>query len=135
MLEGKSILLVDDDLTLLEMYENRLKAEGALVEMARDGEEAIKMIEANHPDLIMLDIMMPKVNGFQVLQYLKNDQTLRDIPVIVLTVLVEGDKYTKAKELGADDFIVKSDLMPMDVIEKIRNLLASKTLEVGEPKD
>ncbi|MFA5926956.1 MAG: response regulator [Patescibacteria group bacterium] len=123
MLDGKVILIADDDLTLLEMYADRFKQEGAIVEVAHDGKEAVRMAEENHPHLIILDIMMPGLNGFEVLQVLKQSDVTKDIPVIIYTVLLEADKYAKAKELGADEFIVKSDVLPIDVIKKVSEVL------------
>ena len=86
---GKSVLLVDDDLTLREMYESRLKAEGFVVNTARDGEEALDQATKNKPNVILLDIMMPKINGLDVLKKLKSQTETKDIPVIVLTALIQ----------------------------------------------
>ena len=89
MEEEKTILLVDDDLTLREMYEERMKAEGFNIIQATNGEEALKRARESKPHVILLDIMMPKVNGFDVLKELKSDPELKDIPVIVLTALIQ----------------------------------------------
>src|SRR5258707_199648 len=85
----KSILLVDDDLTLREMYEERFKAEGFSVETAKDGEEALQKATELHPNIILLDIMMPKINGLDVLKKLKEQDDTKAIPVIVLTALIQ----------------------------------------------
>lgn len=126
MLEGKAILVADDDLALSEMYQSRLKSEGAIVEVARDGAEALQMAEDNHPQIILLDVLMPEFNGLEVLKVLKENEKTRDIPVIVLTVLLESDKYGKAMALGADDYLVKSEVMPVDVVNKIKTTLAKR---------
>ena len=126
MLEGKSILVVDDDLTLAEMYEICFKEAGAVVSVAHDGDEAIKLVEANKPSAILLDILMPKFNGLEVLKVLKENSETRDIPVVVLTVLLENDKYEKAKALGAEGYLIKSETMPIDVVAKISELLSKK---------
>ena len=86
---GKSVLLVDDDLTLREMYESRLKAEGFILTTARDGEEALDQATKNKPNVILLDIMMPKINGLDVLKKLKSQTETKDIPVIVLPALIQ----------------------------------------------
>lgn len=125
MLEGKSILLVDDDLTLLEMYEHRLKEEGAIIIAARNGREAIEKIDESRPDIILLDVMMPDASGFDVLEYVRQNSSLANIPVIMLTALVESDKYEKAKELGATDYIVKSESRPSDVVAKVNEILTA----------
>jgi two-component system sensor histidine kinase/response regulator len=123
MLQDKIVLVVDDDLTLNEMYQNRLKSEGAIILVARDGEEGIRMAEENHPHIILLDLMMPKFNGFEVLKALKDNPETKDIPIVVQTVLLEADKYEKAKALGATDYIVKADVMPGDVVAKVSKIL------------
>src|SRR3989344_4209139 len=92
----KSILLVDDDLTLREMYAERLKAEGFQVNSAKDGEEALQMASDNHPNIILLDIMMPKINGLDVLKKLKEQPDTKDIPVIVLTALIQDREREEA---------------------------------------
>ena len=126
MEEGKVILLVDDDLTLREMYEERLKAEGFDIIQASNGEEAIKKAKENKPNIILLDIMMPKINGFDVLKELKADPDLKEIPVIVLTALIQDVDRVQGKKLGAVDYIVKSETMPGEVIAKIQNAIGKK---------
>lgn len=119
----KSILLVDDDLTLREMYSERLKAEGFSVEMAKDGEEALSMASDIHPNVILLDIMMPKINGLDVLKKLKEQEDTKSIPVIVLTALIQDREKMESITRGADDYIVKSEMMPGEVIAKVKGLL------------
>jgi len=121
--DGKVILLVDDDLTLREMYEERLRAEGFSIIQASNGDEAIKKARDNKPSVILLDIMMPKINGFDVLKEIKNDPDLKNIPVIVLTALIQDVDRLQGKKLGADDYIVKSETMPGEVIEKIKKVI------------
>jgi len=130
--QGKSILLVDDDLTLREMYSERLKAEGFAVEMAKDGEEALQKAGDLHPNLILLDIMMPKVNGLDVLKQLRAAADTQNIPVIVLTALIQDREKMESITRGADDYIVKSETMPGDVITKVRALLEK---EPGQTPD
>jgi len=120
---NKSILLVDDDLTLREMYSERLKAEGFVVEMAKDGEEALAKAGEDHPNLILLDIMMPKINGLDALKRLKENPETKEIPVIVLTALIQDREKMESITRGADDYIVKSEMMPGEVIQKVKALL------------
>jgi len=124
MEEAKTILLVDDDLTLREMYEERLKAEGFIITQASNGEEAIKLAKETKPQIVLLDIMMPKVNGFDVLKNLKADPSTKDIPVIVLSALIQDVDRVEGKKLGAVDYIVKSETMPGEVIAKIKNAIS-----------
>lgn len=126
MEESKTILLVDDDLTLREMYEERLKSEGFTIVQASNGEEALSKAKDIKPNLILLDIMMPKINGFDVLKGLKADSELKDIPVIILTALIQDIDRVQGDKLGAADYIVKSETMPGEVITKIRNAIGQK---------
>ena len=126
MEDSKTILLVDDDLTLREMYEERLKTEGFTIVQASNGEEALTKAKDIKPNLILLDIMMPKINGFDVLKSLKSDAELKDIPVIILTALIQDVDRVQGDKLGATDYIVKSETMPGEVITKIRNAIGQK---------
>jgi len=126
MEEGKTVLLVDDDLTLREMYEERLKVEGFKIIQATNGEEALAKAHEDKPNIILLDIMMPKVNGFDVLKQLKANPELKEIPVIVLTALIQDVDRVQGKKLGAADYIVKSETMPGEVIAKIKNAIGQK---------
>ncbi|MGA2666799.1 MAG: response regulator [Patescibacteria group bacterium] len=125
-LSSKTLLLVDDDLTLREMYEERLKAEGFTIVQASNGEEALAKAKEIKPAIILLDIMMPKVNGFDVLKSLKANPDLKEIPVIVLSALIQDVDRAEGKRLGAADYIVKSETMPGEVIEKIKAALVHK---------
>jgi CheY-like chemotaxis protein len=120
------ILLVDDDMTLHEMYAERLKAEGYNIVSAYDGEEAIEKVETEMPELILLDIMMPKINGIDVLKKLRADEKTADIPVILLTALVQ--EINKIKELMKpyDSYLIKSEIMPAQIIEAIEKSLSMK---------
>jgi two-component system, OmpR family, phosphate regulon response regulator PhoB len=123
---SKTILLVDDDLTLREMYEERLKAEGFRIIQASNGEEALLKAKETKADVVLLDIMMPKINGFDVLKFLKTNNETKDIPVIILSALIQDVDRAEGKKLGAFDYIVKSETMPGEVIAKIKAALASK---------
>jgi len=126
MADGKTILIVDDDLTLLEMYQERFKEEGYVVIGASDGEEALKKVQENKPALMVLDIMMPKLNGIDVMKRLRANKETEDLPVIILTALVQ--EIDKLKDLmGPDDeYLVKSEDMPKDVVEKVNSILKKK---------
>ncbi|OGD65727.1 hypothetical protein A2215_01050 [Candidatus Berkelbacteria bacterium RIFOXYA2_FULL_43_10] len=119
MADEKTILVVDDDLTLREMYEERLKQEGYIVIGAADGEEAISKAQDQLPALIILDIMMPKINGIDVFKQLRADEKTKGIPIVILTALVQ--EIDKVKELmtDRDSYLIKSQDMPKTVIEKV----------------
>jgi DNA-binding response OmpR family regulator len=120
---GKSVLLADDDLTLSEMYSERLKAEGFNVIVARDGQEALDKTKESHPNVILLDVMMPKFSGIEVLKKLKADPETKDIPILILTALVQDKQKMDSMASGADDYIVKSESMPGDVVAKVHAAL------------
>lgn len=126
MADEKSILIVDDDLTLLEMYQERFKEEGYIVIGASNGEEALKKVQEDKPAMIILDIMMPKLNGIDVMKRLRENDETKNIPVIILTALVQ--EVDKLKDLmGPEDgYLVKSEDMPKDVVEKVNSVLQKK---------
>jgi DNA-binding response OmpR family regulator len=119
------ILLVDDDMTLHEMYAERLKAEGYTVVSAYDGEEAIEKTYSENPDIILLDVMMPKINGIDVMKKLREDQKTANIPVILLTALIQEISKIKTMMKPYDQYLVKSEVMPQDVIKTIEESLAT----------
>lgn len=123
--KSKHILLVDDDLTLSEMYAERLKAAGYAVTVAHDGEAGLEQAKKK-PDLILLDIMMPKINGLDVLKTLHADPELKDVPVILLTALIQELNQAKAITGGAVNYFVKSEVMPGDLIKYIERTLGGK---------
>lgn len=124
------VLMVDDDKMLLDMYKERLNLAGYSVESSVNGEECLAKIHQVKPDIILLDIMMPKVNGYETLASIKSDPATKDIPVIILSALVRDINKSRAIEAGADDYIIKSEVMPADVIKKIENVLAKYHKEV-----
>lgn len=126
MPDGKTILVVDDDLTLREMYEERLKAEGFVVIGAADGEEAYKKASEDPPSLIILDIMMPKLNGIDTMKKLRGDEKTQNIPVIILTALVQEIDKLKDMMRPNDSYLVKSEEMPKDVVSKVYMALNEK---------
>lgn len=123
MSDGKKILVVDDDLTLREMYEERLKYDNYVVISASDGEEAIQKAQAELPDLIMLDVMMPKMNGIDVMGSLRQDERTSRIPIIVLTALIQEIDKLKSMMTPKDGYLIKSEQMPKEVVTKVHEIL------------
>lgn len=117
--QPKTILLADDDVVVREMYRERLTVEGFRVVEALDGEQALDLTRKEKPDLILLDIMMPKINGLDTLSLLKRDEATKHIPIIILTALPSEEE--KVRQLSPDfvDYVVKAETTPGDVVDKI----------------
>jgi two-component system phosphate regulon response regulator PhoB len=119
----KKILLVEDDEGLANVYLTRLQAEGFDVRRVPNGEEALSAAIEYKPDLILLDAMMPKVSGFDVLDILRNTPETANVRIIMLTALSQESDKQRAKELGVDDYLVKSQVVIADVVERIKGHL------------
>lgn len=119
-LEGKTILLVEDDVLLVRTYERRLVSGGARVILASNGAEGLEKLQEEKVDLILLDLMMPKMNGYEMLKLVREDSKTKDIPVIILTNLNDRpEDIEKVKQLGVKEYIVKSDASLKEIVEKI----------------
>jgi CheY-like chemotaxis protein len=117
------VLLVEDDNNLREIYEARLQAEGYQIATARDGEEALVVAKQEHPDLVISDVMMPKISGFEMLDILRNTDGLQAVKVIMLTALGQNDDQQRANQLGADRYLVKSQVTLEDIVRVAHELL------------
>ncbi len=117
------ILLVEDDPFLLNMYAAKFEMENFKVNVADDGEKGMQMIEKEIPDIVLLDIMLPKMTGFEVLEKIRNNPKTSKLPVILLTNLSQKDEIDKAMSLGVSDYLIKAHFMPSEVVEKIKNVL------------
>jgi two-component system phosphate regulon response regulator PhoB len=119
----KKILFVEDDDALAGVYLVRLQAEGFDVKRVANGEEALASAVNYAPDLVLLDVMMPKVSGFDVLDILRNTPETANLKVIMLTALSQDADRKRAESLGVDDYLVKSQVVITDVIERIKHHL------------
>lgn len=117
------ILLVEDDTFLAGMYVTKLTMEHFDVALANDGELGLAKAEEMQPDLILLDVLLPKLNGFDVLKRIKEQPALKDIPVILLTNLGQKNDVAQGLDLGAADYLIKAHFMPSEVVEKIKRYL------------
>ena len=117
------ILLVEDDLGLATVYKQRLEAEGFSVKHVPNGEDALSSAIEFKPELIVLDVMMPKISGFDVLDILRNTPETTNIKIVMLTALSQPKDKEKATQLGADDYMVKSQVVIADVVERIKHHL------------
>jgi two-component system, OmpR family, phosphate regulon response regulator PhoB len=119
----KRILFVEDDDALANVYITRLQAEGFDVKRVTNGEDALVTALAYHPDLVLLDVMMPKVSGFEVLDILRNTPETANLRIIMLTALSQEADKKRAESLGVDDYLVKSQVVIADVIGRIKQHL------------
>src|ERR1700689_633393 len=127
------ILLVEDDNNLREIYEARLQAEGYTIISARDGEEALVFAKSERPDLVISDVMMPKISGFEMLDILRNTEGLKEVKVIMLTALGQSDDQQRANRLGADHYLVKSQVTLEDIVKVAHELLQDGSPEPVSP--
>jgi len=123
--KAPKILLVEDDDALANVYVTRLQAEGFNVKRVPNGEDALAAAIEYRPVLIILDVMMPKVSGFDVLDILRNTPETANVKVIMLTALSQDTDKQRAEQLGADDYLVKSQVVIADVVERIKHHLTS----------
>jgi two-component system phosphate regulon response regulator PhoB len=119
----KRILLVEDDDALANVYLMRLQAEGFDVRRVSNGEEALAAAINYKPDLVLLDVMMPKVSGFDVLDILRNTPETANLKIIMLTALSQESDKERANSLGVDDYLVKSQVVIADVIDRVNHHL------------
>lgn len=111
-----------------DIYLTKLNKEGFHVELAINGREALKKMEMLVPDMVLLDLMMPYVDGMEVLAFMKKNEKLSSIPVLILTNLSEKENINRAMQLGANDYVIKSHFTPSEVLEKVQSLLNKKTV-------
>lgn len=118
----KSILLVEDDPFIVDIYATKFKEAGFEVSVVEDGEEALRKIQEKKPDLLLLDIVLPRIDGFEILEKIKN-QNLRGFKIVVLSNLSQKDYIDKGMRLGVDKYLVKAHLTPSEVLEEIKKIL------------
>lgn len=129
------VLLIEDDPLMIRMYQRKLLSDGFEVDAALDGEEGLVKVRSFRPDLVLLDIMMPKLNGLQVLERVKSDPTISKTPIIVLTNIGSSeDDINRGLELGAVAYLVKSYYRPDEVVAKVKEVLLAYTRDRELPK-
>src|SRR3989338_7004856 len=128
----QKIVLVEDDEVLSKVMNTELTDAGFEVSQAFDGEAGLELIRSKRPDLVLLDLIMPKKGGFEVLGELKKDPSTKDIPVILLTLLGEDEDIKKGLRLGANDYLVKSSHAVAEIIEKIKTFFSKESHPEGD---
>jgi len=126
MAKDKKILLIEDEKMLAEMYQTKFKSEGYKIDLAFDGSEGLEAAKAEKPDIILLDIILPKLDGFLVLKELKKEASTKNIPVIMLSNLGQDEDIKKGKKMGATDYFVKANHTPAEIVDKVKEVLGEK---------
>ncbi len=119
----KKILLIEDDKFLRELMNKKLITLGYDVVTAADGESGLVMIKETKPDVVLLDLILPGINGFEVLEKAKQDPEIAAIPVVILSNLGQGEDIEKGLSLGAKDFLVKAHFTPQEIVNKLKSIL------------
>jgi len=115
----KKILLVEDEEIMIDLLQRKLTKEGYEISVARDGEAGLKVMKEVRPDLVLLDIIMPKKGGFEVMEEMGKDPELKKIPVIVISNSGQPVELNRAQKLGARDWLVKTEFDPQEVVDKV----------------
>jgi len=117
------VLIIEDDSYISDMYRIKLESENFETTVAGDGIAGIKALEKQKPDIILLDIVMPRVDGFSVLKIIEKNPELKKIPVILLTNLGQKENVERGLEMGAVSYIIKAHFTPSEVVEKVKEIL------------
>ncbi len=130
---GKKILIIEDDSFFADILKNKLENQGCQVEVAPDGLEGFNKIEKEKPDLILLDILLPSMNGYEILEKKKEKESIKDIPVIVISNSGQPVEIERVLELGAQDYLIKAQFGPNEVMSKVTSCLGDlENEEIGE---
>ncbi len=119
----KQILLIEDDPFLIDIYSTKLKDSGFLVEVASDGEQALEKVKAKKPDLVLLDIVLPKVSGWEILRKIKAEASLKNLKIIILSNLGQKEEVEKGIHLGVSKYLIKAHYTPSQVVEEIKKII------------
>ena len=122
---AKNLLVVEDEPSMQRALKSKLEHGGFSVKAASDGEEALAILASEVPDLVLLDLIMPKIDGISVIRRMKGDERLSAVPIVILTNLSSGDKVAEAMALGTFDFLVKANYSLDDVLKKVTERLGT----------
>ena len=122
---GKNVLVVEDDIFLAQLLSNRIAKVGVKVLRASDGDEGLKILKDGKPDLVLLDLILPKKSGFELLEEMRADPAIQGTPVIIISNLGQESDIAKGKELGAVEYFVKAKTPIDDLVERVKNILSS----------
>lgn len=119
----KSILLIEDDPFLVDLYTTKFKEIGFEVEVATNGQEGLRKMKVKKPDILLLDIVLPAINGWEILGEMKKDEGLKDLKVVILSNLTSKEEVGRGLKLGADKYLIKSHYTPSEVVKEIKKIL------------
>jgi two-component system, OmpR family, response regulator AdeR len=117
------VAIIEDDMAIVQMYRTKFENEGYQVEVAGDGQAGLELIDTFAPDVILLDLMMPNMNGLEMLQKLRSTSPVHRARVVVLTNMGDTETATRVYKMAADDYIVKAEMTPKQVTERVKELL------------
>ncbi len=120
----KKILLIEDEEIIIDLLKRKLEKEGYEIDMAYNGEEGLEKMKKSKPDLILLDIIMPKLGGLELMEKKNQDPELKDIPVIIISNSGQPIELERAKKLGANDWLIKTEFDPQEVVEKVKKQIS-----------
>jgi len=123
----ENILIIEDDKFLRELISRKLINDGFKIEEAIDGEEGLKKLQEVKPDLILLDLILPGLDGFEVLERAKDNPSTSMIPILILSNLGQRDEIERGLKLGAVDFLVKAHFTPEEIVDKVKEILSKKS--------
>lgn len=123
MASNKKILLVEDDPFLIDIYSKKLTASGFKVMIAEDGAKAIRFLKEQKPDMVILDIVLPEIEGWDVLKKLKQDKKYKDLKIIILSNLGQKEEVAKGLKLGAIRYLIKAHYTPSQIVEEVKSLI------------
>jgi DNA-binding response OmpR family regulator len=119
----KSILLVEDDPFLIDIYTTKLKEAGFLIEVAENGEIVFKKIKEKMPDLIVLDIVLPQIDGWEILKTIREDSKFKDLKIMILSNLGQKEEVEKGLSLGATKYLIKAHYNPSEIVEEVKKII------------
>lgn len=125
-LAGRTVMWVEDDQFLSDLISRKLSAQGCKMLFAKTGEDALKVLEKEKPDIITLDLLLPGISGFDVLEKIKSDPKIKDIPVVILSNYSQNNEMERAKTLGAERFLVKASILLDDLVKELSSVLSGK---------
>ncbi len=119
----KTILLTEDDALLIDIYSMKLREAGFRVEIAKDGEEVLKKIKEKIPDLLLLDIVLPGISGWEILEKIRGDQSFKKLKIVILSNLGQKNEVERGLKLGADKYLIKAHYTPSQIVKEIKEVL------------